>query len=100
MPSALERNKISTPEKFKSPQEELAYLRSRVAEKEREMNSPENRFESDRIARREIKEYADVPSARVLHEAYVLPEHETLRQVLRLDPEAHDKQIDGLLQIV
>ncbi len=100
MPSALERNKVSTPEKFKSPQEELAYLRARVAEKEQEMNSPENRFEGDRIARREIKEYAEVPSARVLHEAYVLPEHETLRQVLKLDPEAHDKQVDGLLQIV
>jgi hypothetical protein len=100
MPSALERNKISTPEKFKSPQEELAYLRERVAQKEREMNSPENRFEGDRIAKREIKEYADVPSARVLHEEYVLPEHETLRQVLKLDPEAHDKQVDGLLQIV
>ncbi len=100
MPSALERNKISSQEKFKSPQEELAYLRARVAEKEHEMNLPENRFEGDRIAKREIKEYANVPSARVLHEAFVLPEHETLRQVLKLDPEAHDKQVDGLLQIV
>jgi hypothetical protein len=98
--SSLERTRSAQQEKFTSPQEELAYLRARVAEKEREMNAPENRFEGDRIAKREIKEYADVPSARVLHESYVLPEHETLRQVLKLDPEAHDKQIDGLLQIV
>ncbi len=100
MPSTLERAKPTSSEKFKSPQEELAYLRARVAEKEREMNTPENRFEGDRIAKREIQQYAGVPSARVLHETYVLPEHETLRQVLKLDPEAHDKQVDGLLQIV
>ena len=100
MPTALERAKAASQEKFKSPQEELAYLRARVAEKEREMNAPENRFEGDRIAKREIQQYAGVPSARILHESYVLPEHETLRQVLKLDPEAHDKQVDGLLEIV
>jgi hypothetical protein len=100
MPSTLERGKTSSSDKFKSPQEELAYLRQRVAEKEREMNAPENRFEGDRIAKREVQQYAAVPSARILHESYVLPEHETLRQVLKLDPEAHDKQVDGLLDIV
>jgi hypothetical protein len=96
----LERRPSTSQEKFKSPQEELAYLRERVKEKEREMNSVENRFENDRIAKREVQQYAAVPSARILHESYVLPEHETLRQVLKLDPEAHDKQVDGLLQLV
>ncbi|HVM73706.1 MAG TPA: TraM recognition domain-containing protein [Candidatus Paceibacterota bacterium] len=100
MPSTLERTKPTSQEKFKTPQEELAYLRERVAEKEREIDSPDNRFERDRLAKREIRHYADIPSARILHEAYVLPEHETLRQVLKLDPEAHDKQIDGLLKVV
>ncbi|HUO55857.1 MAG TPA: hypothetical protein VMU27_00245, partial [Candidatus Paceibacterota bacterium] len=100
MPTAMEKPKAQNAEKFKSPEEELAYLRQRVAEKEREIGAAENRFENDRIARREIQQYANVPAARVLHEAYVLPEHETLRQVLKLDPEAHDKQIDGLLDIV
>lgn len=100
MPLAFERNKPSSPERFHTPQEELAYLRERVAEKEREIGSPDTRLERDRLARREIRQYAEVPSARVLHEEYVMPEHETLRQVLNLDPEAHDKQIDGLLEIV
>jgi hypothetical protein len=100
MPSTLERGKTNSIEKFKSPQEELAYLKARVQEKEREMNSVESRFEDDRIAKRELQQYATVPSARILHESYVLPEHETLRQILKLDPEAHDKQVDGLLQIV
>ncbi len=98
--SSIERNRAAVPERFKTPQDEIAYLRARVAEKEIDIGSADNRFERDRLAKREIKEYAGVPSSRVLHESYVLPEHETLRQVLKLDPEAHDKQIDGLLQVV
>ena len=75
-------------------------MRERVREKERELEVPGNRLESDRIAKREVTQYAEVPASRVLHEAYVLPEHETLRHVLKLEPETHDKQIDGLLDIV
>jgi len=98
--TSLDRPRVPTQEKFKSPQEEIAYLRARVNAHEEVVGSVENRFEHDRIAKREITHYAQIPSARVLHEAYVLPEHETLRQVLKLDPEAHDAQIDGLLRIV
>lgn len=87
-------------EKFKSPEEELAYLRERVKEKERELESPANRFESDRIAKKEIVSYADVPAAKILHETVIMPEHETVRSILKLEPEVHDKQLDGLLEIV
>jgi hypothetical protein len=101
MPTASrERTPLASTEKFKSPQEELDYLRARVSEKEGEIGTPENQFERDRIAKREVASYAEVPSAKILHETFVMPEHETLRQVLKLDPEAHDTQIDGLLQIV
>ncbi len=88
------------PEKFKSPEEELAYLRQRVIEKERELDTPKNRVESDRIARREIAEYANIPSATIIHETVVMPEHETMRHVLKLEPEKDDAQMDGLLKIV
>src|SRR5262249_45594972 len=57
-------------------------------------------FESERIARREIASYADEPAAKILHETVVMPEHETIRHLLRLEPEAHDKQLDGLLDLV
>ena len=87
-------------EKFKSPEEELAYLRERVKEKEAELEAPSNRFESDRVAKREIAAYADTPQATVLHETYVMPEHESVRHKLRLDPETHDTQMDELLKIV
>src|ERR1700722_12642341 len=99
-PAMMERPKVASPEKFKSPEEELQYLRERVAEKERELEASPSRFEKDRIAKREVAEYGEAPTATVLHEAVVMPEHDILRNVLKLEPEAHDTQVDGLLQIV
>src|SRR3989338_7807320 len=100
MPPTLEKPRVAAPAKFKSPEEELAYLRDRVREKERELEVAPNRFESDRIAKREIAEYAQTPHATVLHEEYVMPEHETVRHMLKLEPETHDVQMDELLKIV
>jgi len=75
-------------------------LRERVREKEREMDVSGSRLESDRIARREVRSYGEVPAARVLNENFVIPEHEALRHILKLEPETHDKQIDGLLDMI
>ncbi|OGG74074.1 hypothetical protein A3A40_02770 [Candidatus Kaiserbacteria bacterium RIFCSPLOWO2_01_FULL_54_20] len=100
MPPTLEKPRVAAPAKFTSPEEELAYLRERVKEKEAQIDAPKNRFESDRIAKREIVQYAQVPQATVLHEAYVMPEHESVRHMLKLEPETHDVQMDELLKIV
>ncbi len=86
--------------KFKSPEEELAYLRERVKEQEHALDAQPNSFEKERIAKREIAQYAQEPAATVLHESVVMPEHETVRNMLKLEPEVHDKQLDGLLGIV
>jgi hypothetical protein len=96
----MEKPRAAASERFKSPEEELAYLRERVAQKERELDVSHNAFESGRIAKREIAHYADQPAATVLHETVVMPEHETVRHLLKLEPEEHDRQLDGLLQIV
>jgi hypothetical protein len=95
-----ERPRSAGPEKFKSPEEELAYLRERVALQEKALETPESRTESDRIAKREIAAYAEAPAAQILHETVVMAEHETVRHMLKLEPETHDAQLDGLLQIV
>ncbi|MFZ2886786.1 MAG: TraM recognition domain-containing protein [Minisyncoccia bacterium] len=87
-------------QKFKNPEEELAYLRARIAEKEQELENPQNQFERERIARREIQAYGATPAPQILHETVVMPEHDATRNALNLDPEEHDAQIDGLLQIV
>jgi len=85
---------------FKSPEEELAYLRERVAEKERELDVRSTPFEQERIAKRELVGYSEEPSAKILHETVIMPEHETVRHVLKLAPETHDKQLDALFEIV
>ena len=99
-PSALERQKIAAPEKFKNVEEELAYLRERVREKESELEAPKNRFESDRIAHREVSAYAEVPAATILHETVVMAEHDIIHHVLKLEPETHDTQVDEILKLV
>jgi hypothetical protein len=99
-PRAMERQRPAVPAKFKSPEEELAYLRERVREKEGELEAPRNRAESDRIARREVAAYGDISAATILHEDVVMPEHDIVRTVLKLEPETHDKQVDELLRLV
>ena len=86
--------------KFKSPEEELTYLRKRVREKERELESEPNRFEKDRIAKREIVAYAEAHPATFLHEEVVMPEHDVIHNVLKLEPEAHDVQMDELIRMI
>ncbi|HEY4513743.1 MAG TPA: hypothetical protein VJH69_00255 [Candidatus Paceibacterota bacterium] len=86
--------------KHRNPEDELSYLRERVRRKEMEMDAPSNRFEGDRIARREIAEYSLLPSGEVLYEAVVMPEYETIQHVLKLEREDIDFQLDALLRIL
>ncbi len=95
-----QRQPLTEPSKLRTTEDELAYLRARVEEKERELGVLQDSFESERIVRREIKEYAEAPVAEILHETVITPEHDATRDALRLKPEEHDKQIDGLLRIV
>lgn len=87
-------------EKFRSPEEELEYLREQVRQKEEELDRAPNKFEKERVAKREIIEFGNAPAATILHESVVLPEHEILRHTLRLEPETHDTQVDEILKLV
>lgn len=85
--------------KFKSPEEELAYLRQQVRDREAQLETT-NQLDRDRIAKREVAQYAAIPAQQVLHENFKVDEHEVMRHVLKLEPESHDAQIEGLLKIV
>jgi hypothetical protein len=85
--------------KFRSPEEELAFLRQQVKDKEAQLET-QGQLDRDRIAKREVAEYAATPAQHVLHQDYKVDEHEVLRHVLKLEPEPHDAQIEGLLKIV
>ncbi len=91
----------STPvERFRSPEEELAYLRERVRIKETELESEKSPFERDRIAKREVLHYQDTPTHEVLEETYQVPEATLVSEQLRLEPEEHDVQMTELLAMV
>ena len=96
----VEQPRAVTQEKFRTPEEELAYLRDRIKEKEQELETSGNKLEQERIAQREIAEYGAMPAATILHETVVIPESEAMRKALQLEPETHDAQIDELLKLV
>src|SRR3989344_4597236 len=87
-------------EKFKTPEEELDFLRAEVGRRERELK--ENNVESSReqIAQEEVKRYRETPAEAVLHESHHLPEAEAEGLALGLSPEPHDRQMMELIQII
>jgi len=90
----------SSSERFHTPEEELAYLRERVRLKETELETHKTDFERNRLAKREITHYQDVPTPDVLHETYKMSDANILQETLRLEPEEHDTQVDELLGMV
>jgi len=87
--------------KFKTPIEELDYLRSHLAKREQELidlghfeNSHEN------AAKDIVSEYKKVPVEQAIHKDSVLTKKETEGIVLKLKPETHDAVMEELLGIV
>lgn len=76
---------------FKSPEEELSYLRNQVAEREKVLEE-KGHFEnaSEHASTEVITEYAQLPKEAVLHKALVIPDKKADEIVLKLKPEAHD----------
>lgn len=86
-------------EKFTTPQEEIDFLRERLAHREQTASNEKEVPQKD-IPREIIKEYSEKPVAEVLHPEKVMPEQEVDRIVLELKPEQHDKQMEELLGIL
>jgi hypothetical protein len=93
----MEGPRAAVPEKFKSPQEELAFLREQVRQREAELGMENNPADRDRVASKELALYAETPPPAILHEEVILPEHDIIHHVLKLEPETHDSQIDAVM---
>ncbi len=78
---------------LKNPEEEIAFLRTQLAEKEKLLTTQQAIVET-------VKEYKEVPGEQVLHKEYVLPKEVAGEIVLELTPEAHDQKISDLLGIM
>lgn len=80
--------------KFKNLEEEVAFLREKVAEKE----AAEKSFEKN--AKEAVSLYAALPNETVLHPSYELPKKEVEAIVLDLAPESHDGKMEELLALL
>lgn len=81
---------------FKSPEEELSYLREKVAEQERFMAGQTPEKSREALTHEAISAYKKADSAEVLHPEYKLDTAEAESMTLALKPEAHDSQIEEL----
>src|SRR3989338_140352 len=87
--------------KFKTPEEELLYLREHVSKREQELMKI-GQFEN--VQENAVKDvmgvYRDIPPEQVLHSSNLINEKETKAIVLALKPETHDNVMEELLGIV
>ncbi|OGI86604.1 hypothetical protein A3A05_01365 [Candidatus Nomurabacteria bacterium RIFCSPLOWO2_01_FULL_41_12] len=87
--------------KFKTPEEELDYLRAHVARREEELIKIGHiEHAGDNAARDVVGAYKEVPAEEILHESHLLNKKETEGIVLALKPESHDNTMEELLGIV
>ncbi len=82
-----------------SPEEELANLRKIIQEK-KEIIAVQNQDDINRLARKTVFEYANMPSTEVLRAPMLQHTQNLMRDVLKLEPEEHDEKIEHLLNLV
>lgn len=87
--------------KFKTPEEELSFLREHIARREEELKH-EGRLEhtEEKAISETIKSYAEKPLEEVMHPKNAIKPEETEAIVLKLKPEKHDKIMEELLGIM
>jgi len=99
---AVEGTPEAPAQKFRTPEEELAYLRERLSAVEERLDRKPSEAEttSHEKARQVVREYAAQEPETVLHEKVVMPEHHVESVVLNLAPEKHDSKMVELLGIM
>ncbi|MDE2400012.1 MAG: type IV secretion system DNA-binding domain-containing protein [Patescibacteria group bacterium] len=87
--------------KFKTPEEELNYLRAHVAKREADLIK-KGRFEhaGDNAVRDVVGAYKNIPVEKVIHPSHALEKRDKENIVLALKPEPHDIVMEELLGIV
>ncbi|MEI7709245.1 MAG: hypothetical protein WCI76_00855, partial [bacterium] len=97
----MEKSFFKEMPKFKSPEEELSYLRAHVAEREAELIKVGHFENAKDVASKEvIGTYKDIPAEKLVHGANLVSKKEAEGIVLALRPEPHDAVMEELLGIV
>ena len=87
--------------KFKTPEEELSYLREHVKIREQELIE-KGHFEhaSENAAKDVAHEYKKIPAPEAVHESNLIEPQEAEGIVLQLKPETHDGVMEELLGLM
>ncbi len=86
--------------KFESPQEELAFLRKHLAEREQALVEKGEIANKEKLSHEIIKEYKQYEPKEVMHKNAVLKDDDIEKLVLRLHPEPHDNKMEELLGVL
>lgn len=82
---------------FKTPEEELSFLRSYIKEREGVLSNTEKSHEkSIETVKSVVSEYKNTPTEQVLSEKNIASQEDPDAIILRLSPETHDKKIEEL----
>ncbi|MFA5773425.1 MAG: hypothetical protein WC908_02000 [Candidatus Paceibacterota bacterium] len=92
--------KLENAPKFKTPQEELEFLRAHIAEREKALNEQGKEVNKEDIAHSVISEYRKFEPEDVMHKSALIKKSEAEGLVLRLKPETHDNKMEELLGIL
>jgi hypothetical protein len=90
----------SIEQKFRSPEEELDFLRAEVSRKEKILSDNGESYNKDEVVRGEIEEHKERKAEDVLDKDYSLKNTEVKAIVLELTPEDHDTKMAELVDIL
>lgn len=96
----MEGFNLNNAPKFKSPQEELEFLRAHIAEKEKALDQSGQEYSKEALAHDVIQEYKKYEPQDVMHTSAVMKDHEVESLALRLHPETHDSKMEEMLGIL
>jgi len=96
----MEGFNLNNAPKFKTPQEELEFLRAHIAEREKAFIEQGQEVDKEKLAHGVINEYRKLEPEDVMHKNAVVKESEIEKLVLRLQPEPHDNKMEELLAVL
>ncbi len=97
---AVENFNLQSAPVFKTPQEELEYLRAHIKEKEDALQEKGQEYSKEKLATEVIHDYKKYEVNDVVHKDLAMSQQETDKLVLRLRPESHDSKMEEMLGIL
>ncbi|MDE2031236.1 MAG: type IV secretory system conjugative DNA transfer family protein [Patescibacteria group bacterium] len=86
--------------KFKTPEEELKFLREHISKREKALIDAGQEYSKEEVSHNVLEEYKKYEPHQVMHKGIVIPERDAESLVLRLHPEPHDNKMEEMLGIL